>query len=137
MSAPHCHSVRMTTDAPVKVFLADDSRMICDRLAAMLGDQGMIIAGSAHTPQGCIEAVLASHPDVVVLDVQLEGGTGLQVLRAVRQAFPDVAFVVFSINADAAHRKLYLASGAHSYLDKATDFERLVEAVRAASRSAR
>jgi two-component system response regulator DesR len=127
----------MTTDAAaVKVFLADDSRMICDRLATMLADDGMIIAGAAHTPQDCIAGVLASHPDVVVLDVQLEGGTGLQVLRAVRQLRPDIAFVVFSINVDAAHRKLYLASGAHSFLDKATDFERLVQSVRAAAHPA-
>jgi len=111
--------------------------MICDRVAAMLAENRMIVTGSAHTPQDCIAGVLASHPDVVVLDVQLEGGTGLQVLRVVRQAHPDVAFVVFSINADAAHRKLYLASGAHSFLDKATDFERLVEVIRVAARSRR
>lgn len=122
-----------TSPIPVKVFLADDSAMIRERVAAMLAARDMAIVGEAETPEGSIAGILAAHPDVVVLDVQLEGGTGLQVLRAVRQADPHVAFVVFSNNAGPAYRKRYLGEGAQRFLDKTTEFDQLVTAVEHAS----
>lgn len=120
---------------PVKVFLADDSALIRDRVAAMLVDRAMDIVGQAETPQGSIDGILAVHPDVVVLDVQLEGGSGLEVLRAVRQVDPRIAFVVFSNNAGPAYRKRYLGEGAQRFLDKTTEFDQLVLAVENASQN--
>jgi DNA-binding NarL/FixJ family response regulator len=96
----------------------------------------MNIVGEAETPEDSIRGILAAHPDVVVLDVQLEGGTGLQVLRAVRQAEPEIAFVVFSNNAGPAYRKRYLGEGAQRFLDKTTEFDQLVAAVEHASHHA-
>ena len=73
---------------------------------------------------------------MVVLDVQLEGGSGLQVLRAIRQAAPDIAFVVFTNNSSPLYRKRYLGEGAEDFLDKSTEFDRLVHAVAIASQHA-
>lgn len=120
--------------SPIQVFLADDSAAIRERVDTLLSAQGMHIAGENGTPQGCIDAILAVQPDVVVLDVQLEGGAGLQVLNAVKSAVPGVAFVVFSNNSGPAYRSRYLAAGAVSFLDKSTEFDQLVRAVRSACR---
>jgi DNA-binding NarL/FixJ family response regulator len=125
--------VMTATQVPVKVFLVDDSALIRERVAAMLAACEMDIVGAAQTPEASIDGILASHPDVVVLDVQLDGGTGLQVLRAVRQAEPDIAFVVFSNNAGPAYRKRYLGEGAERFLDKTTEFDQLAIAVERAS----
>lgn len=124
------------SDIPTKVFLADDSALVRGRVAAMLGNSGMAVVGQAETPQSSIDGILDVHPDVVVLDVQLEGGSGLQVLQAIRQAAPDIAFVVFSNNAGCAYRKRYLGEGADRFLDKTTEFDQLVLAVTDASRHA-
>lgn len=118
---------------PVRVFLADDSALIRSRVAAMLGVSDMTIVGEAKTPQASIDGILATVPDVVVLDVQLDGGSGLQVLRAVRQAAPQIAFVVFSNNAGPAYRKRYLREGAARFLDKSTESDQLAQAVAGAS----
>jgi len=118
---------------PVRVFLADDSALIRSRVAAMLGVNEMTIVGQAETPQGSIDGILATAPDVVVLDVQLDGGSGLQVLRAVRRAAPQIAFVVFSNNAGPAYRKRYLREGAARFLDKSTESDQLAQAVARAS----
>ncbi len=123
------HSHGMACDTHRRVFLADDSGVIRSRVAALLGAHAMDVVGQAATPQGCIDGILASRPQVVVLDVQLEGGTGLQVLRAVRQLAPDIAFVVFSNNAGPAYRKRYLGEGAACFLDKSSDFEQLPAAI--------
>jgi DNA-binding NarL/FixJ family response regulator len=87
----------------------------------LLRDAELAIVGEGATPQGCIAAILQAHPHVVVLDHQLEGGTGLQVLQAVRKADPQVAFVVFSNNSAPAYRKRYLGEGAVRFLDKSTE----------------
>jgi DNA-binding NarL/FixJ family response regulator len=118
--------------ASVKVFLADDSPAIRQRVGAMLGAAAMDVVGQAATPETCIAGILDCHPDVVVLDHQLEGGTGLQVLKAVRTADPQVAFVVFSNNSAPAYRKRYLGEGATRFLDKSTEFDQLTDAVAAA-----
>ena len=120
---------------PLKIFLADDSALIRTRVASMLGAPHMTIVGQAETPQDSIAGILASRPDVVVLDVQLEGGSGLEVLRAVRKAAPEVAFVVFSNNSGPAYRKRYLGEGAYRFIDKTTEFDQLAQAVIAAPQS--
>jgi two-component system response regulator DesR len=121
-----------SNDASPRVFLAEDSAPIRERIAGLLAAQHMDVVGGAATPRDCIEAILREHPDVVVLDMQLEGGSGMEVLRAVRRADPAIAFVVFSNHAQPPYAKRYLADGASSVLDKTLDFPRLVQAVAAA-----
>lgn len=122
------------SQVPLRVFLADDSSLIRDRVAAMLETSAIAVVGQAGTPQASIAGILATSPDVVVLDVQLEGGQGLEVLRAVHRAAPVVAFVVFSSNSGPAYRKRYAAEGATAFLDKSTEFDQLVDVVTKASR---
>jgi two-component system response regulator DesR len=124
----------MISTASIKVFLADDSLQIRERVNALLSTAQISVVGEAATPDTCITGILESHPDVVVLDVQLEGGTGLQVLKAVRSADPGVAFVVFSNNSAPAYRKRYLGEGAVRFLDTSTEFDQLAQAVATAGR---
>lgn len=118
--------------ALLRVFLADDSAAIRERVAELLAGPALSIVGQAESPSSCIAGILAQHPDVVVLDVQLEGGTGLEVLKAVRGAAPDIAFVVFSNNAGPAYRKRYLGEGASCFLDKSSEMDQLARAVQLA-----
>ncbi|HEX2546764.1 MAG TPA: response regulator transcription factor [Ramlibacter sp.] len=124
----------MISNGSIKVFLADDSLQIRERVSALLTGARVEVVGEAATPDTCIHGILNSQPDVVVLDHQLEGGTGLQVLKAVRSADPEVAFVVFSNNSAPAYRKRYLGEGAVRFLDKSTEFDQLAQAVATAGR---
>lgn len=120
----------------VRVFIADDSLAIRERVNALLSADQMSVVGEGATPQTCIDGILASRPDVVVLDVQLEGGPGLDVMKAIRVTHPAVAFVVFSNNSAPAYRKRYLGAGAARFLDKSTEFDQLAQAVAMAARRA-
>jgi DNA-binding NarL/FixJ family response regulator len=124
----------MISNGPLKVFLADDSLQIRQRVSAILSGAEVAVVGEGTTPATCIAGILDLHPDVVVLDHQLEGGTGLEVLKAVRSADPAVHFVVFSNNSGPAYRRRYLAEGARSFLDKSTEFDQLPQAVASAGR---
>lgn len=118
-----------SSNVSLKVFLAEDSAAIRSRLHGLFHRAHMDVVGEAATPSSAIEQILVLQPDVVVLDVQLEGGTGLQVLKAVRSADPQVAFVVFSNNATTVYRKRYLKEGAADFLDKSSEFDQLPRAV--------
>ncbi len=122
----------MPSSTSISVFLADDSAAIRQRVAELLRAASIQVAGEGVTPQACIDAILVLQPDVVVLDVQLDGGTGLQVLKAVRAAAPGVAFVVFSNNSATAYRQRYLGEGAAFFLDKSSQFGQLAQAVASA-----
>ena len=116
-----------TTTQRTKVFLAEDSPAIRLRLAAMLDEiPGVTIVGEAETPAGAVAGILRTRPDSVVLDVQLIGGSGIEVLRKVRPVEPDTVFIVLTNNPDALYRKLYLDAGANFFLDKTTEFEKAI-----------
>ena len=119
---------------PTRVFLADDSALSRSRVAAMLQAQGMLVAGQADTPESAVAGILATRPDVAVLDVQFEKGTGMQVLEAVRKSTPDIAFIVLSNHAEPAYRARYLAAGAACFLDKHAEFYQLAGQVKAIAR---
>lgn len=69
--------------APFTVFLVEDSSAIRQRVVQMLRDQSIDVVGQAQSPKEAVDGVLATRQDVAVLHIQLDGGTGLEVMRAV------------------------------------------------------
>ncbi len=118
---------------PLKIFLVDDSALIRDRVSTLLSRHAMTIVGYASSAQEAIDGILATRPDVVVLDVQLTEGSGLQVLQTVRGVHPEIAFVVFSNDSGPAFRQRYLSQGAACFLDKSRESEQLAQAVQNAT----
>lgn len=95
------------------------------------------ITGFSVTAHSAIDAVRSSKPDLVVLDMQLESGTGLEVLQALcgDPARPHV--LILSNHPDERMRAACLAAGAAAFFDKTTEFPQFVDALKAfAGRSA-
>ena len=114
------------------VFLVEDSAPIRARLAEMLGDvEGVAIVGEAATPASAIDGILRTRPDSVVLDLQLIGGSGIEVLRKVCPIAPNIVFIMLTNHADPQYRKICMASGASYFLDKTADFNKVREVIAA------
>jgi DNA-binding NarL/FixJ family response regulator len=64
-----------------------------------------------------------------VLDFRLRGGTGVEVIRAVRLVAPDVRFVVLTNHPNPQYRRLCLAAGADWFLDKSSDFTKIKDLI--------
>jgi DNA-binding NarL/FixJ family response regulator len=108
------------------VFLVEDSPLIRARLAQALSSIGGIsVVGEAETPASAIAGILREHPHVVVLDIQLADGSGLEVLREIRRVDQGVVFVVFTSSAYPQYRKACLDMGANHFLDKKTEYKEL------------
>ena len=65
----------------------------------------------------------------MLLDYQLDGGTGVDVLRAVHPQMPGVAFIVLTNHATLQHRRACLDAGARFFFDKSTEFTRIRSAI--------
>ena len=106
---------------PLRVFIADDSKPVADMLTELIASPGQVeVVGVGASESGVIESIRQLKPDVVVLDLQLESGSGTNVVRAVR-ASPELASVRLVITSNHTSPQLKagcLELGADAYFDK-------------------
>ena len=121
----------------MKVVIVDDSAEIRERLTAMLGEiPGVEIAGQAATVAESISAVHLLKPDVVILDLRLPDGNGLEVLRLVQREQIQTRVIVLTNYAYPQYEKRVMAAGAYAFLNKARDFIRVADLVWSATTQA-
>jgi len=117
--------------APLLVFLVEDSLAIRARLAETIrGIEGAELVGEAGSVGGAIDGIRSSHPRAVILDLQLEDGSGLDVLKAVHPGSPGLHVAVLTNYATDQHRRACINAGAEFFLDKSSEFPRIREIVR-------
>ena len=120
----------METRCSGKVFIVEDSASIRSRLVELLGEiDGICVVGEAETPDEAVAGIRETQPHCVVLDFQLLGGTGVDVLRAVHPGSPEIAFVVLTNHPTAQYRRVCMEAGANWFLDKSTEFNKLKDVV--------
>jgi DNA-binding NarL/FixJ family response regulator len=120
-----------TEVSKVKVFVIEDSLPVRKRLVAMLATiPGVEVAGEADSVRAGTDGVLAAAVDVILLDLQLVDGHGLDVLAQVKPVRPDIRVIVLSNQATPQYREASLAAGADEFLDKSHEFGRVPEILR-------
>ena len=121
----------------MKVLIADDSRMVVERLADLLDEvPGVQLVGKAKDAPEAIHAIMKSNPDAVILDLQMPGGSGLEVLRTVRQSHPSMWVLICTNYPYPQYREECVAAGANYFLDKSAEFERIPEILRELTKKA-
>ena len=112
------------------VFLVEDSPVVRQRLLAMLeAIPGTQVAGTAASADDALREILALRPDLVVLDVQLEEGSGFDVLRALHARAPELDVVMLSNYSSYPYRQLAERFGARGFFDKTREFERVRDVI--------
>jgi len=120
----------------LRVFIVEDSPFVCCRIEDEIEDiPGVRSTGHADTAADAIRCVLAHRPDVVLLDLRLREGSGMEVLSALRAQAPEIVVYLCSNYAGEPYRAMALRLGAAGVFDKSTEFDRVKEvlALRAAS----
>ncbi|MDT4977802.1 MAG: hypothetical protein QOG98_3560 [Pseudonocardiales bacterium] len=113
---------------PMRVLLVDDHEMVLQGLQAMLSrfaDKVEVI-GTATEAAEAVRAVSADHPDVVLCDVRLRQGSGLDVCTAIRKIDPQAKVVFLTVYDDEQYLYQALRVGASGYLLKRVDAHELV-----------
>jgi two-component system response regulator DevR len=113
-----------------RVFIVEDSIPVRERLVELIGDiDGVEVVGEAGTPTTAVSGILRTRPKYVVLDFQLDGGTGMEVLQAILPQLPKTIFIVLTNYSQPQFRQTCMAAGATAFLDKSTEFTKVREVI--------
>ncbi len=121
--------------ASMRVLLVDDHEVVRQGLRALVDSQEeMEVVGEAGTVAEAVRRVGYDDPDVVVLDVRLPDGSGVEACREIRSRFPDVKVLMLTSFADEEALMAAIMAGASGYVLKRINSAELVESIRRVGR---
>jgi len=109
----------------MKLFIADDSEMMRERIRELvLAVEGVELVGEAGDIQASIKGILDLKPDVVILDIRMPGGSGLDVLRKVKGHPQKAPLIIVLTNYPfPEYKEIAIKLGASHFFDKASEFD--------------
>jgi DNA-binding NarL/FixJ family response regulator len=115
----------------MKVFIADDSSEIRKRIKAMLSvlAERVEMIGEAGNVQDAIHRIHEFEPDVVILDVRMPGGSGIDVLQKIRKKNEVPVIIILTNYPHSQYQKKCMEAGADFFFNKSRDFEEIVRVV--------
>jgi two-component system response regulator DesR len=120
-----------TGGEPTTILIAEDQRMMRSALAALLElEDDLTVVGTVERGDEVIAAAQRLHPDIVLLDIEMPGGSGLDVIAPLLQAVPDSDVVVVTTFGRPGYLARALGAGARGFLVKDDPVERLAAAIR-------
>ena len=100
------------TERPVRLIVVDDQILFCQLAREILsGSSQFLVVGEAYSAQRAFQLVEDLQPDVVVMDVEMEGMSGLEATQVILDRFPQVRVVLMSIYEDKEYRQLATGGG--------------------------
>jgi DNA-binding NarL/FixJ family response regulator len=121
------------TKAPEKsrVFIVDDHAIVRQGLAELINDQvDLVTCGDAESPPEAIKAIAQQAPDVVVVDITLTGGDGLELTRQIHERWPRLPILVLSMHDETMYAERSLRAGAMGYVMKHEPQNTVMTAIR-------
>lgn len=115
-----------------KILVVDDDNLMRELLKAILKAEGFTVVGEARDGQSALQQVERLRPDVVCLDVNMPGMSGLDVLKRIQNVAPGVKVVMISGDASMSTVREAVGYGAIGYIIKPFNQVRVGAAIRAA-----
>ena len=117
--------------SPLRVLVAEDNDDLRDLLVTLISaEPDLKCVGTANDVDAVIAGAADHQCDVLVLDLELQGRSSIDVLKAVRSAGRKISIIVFSGHSHPEMIRHTLAAGADAYVPKSGDFELLLDAIR-------
>jgi len=117
----------------LRVVLADDHPRFRQRLVRLLQGQGIEVVADVSNGEAAVRAVEEFAPDVVVMDLNMPGMSGLEATRRVTELAPASAVLVLTVSAEAVDVMEAILAGAMGYVLKDSPVEEMVQGIRAAA----
>jgi len=112
----------------MKIIIVDDSPLVRERLISMCADlEGVQVVGEAENVLEAVRAIKRLHPDLVVLDIKMPLGSGIDVLRHIKKSDSSCKVIVLTNYPYPQYREKCKALGAEYFFDKSTEFEKVPE----------
>jgi two-component system invasion response regulator UvrY len=115
----------------IKVLLVDDHELVRMGIRRLLQDvNGIKVIGEARSGEEAIRMAKESHPDVILMDVQMPGIGGLEATRKMTRQNNDIKILALTICDDEPYPSRLLQAGAAGYITKGCDPDEMIRAIR-------
>lgn len=113
----------------MRVLIVDDSAIVRERLAALIGQWSLTIEliGQAQNALEAREAIWRLKPDLITLDIQMPGGSGIDVLKEIKKEASAPVVLILTNYPHPQYRKTCMQAGADYFFDKSTEFDKVAE----------
>lgn len=116
-----------------RIFIVDDHPMVREGTAAILREEpDLLLCGAVATPGEALAGIPKAKPDVAVVDLSLEGRSGLELIKCLRAHYPKLPVVVYTMHEENLYAQRAFDAGACDYVTKREPPARLIMALRRA-----
>lgn len=118
----------------LKLLIADDQVLLADGLRTVLElEPGLDVVGVVHSGDEAVRGVMELQPDLVLMDIQMPGISGLECLRQIKAHRPETSVLMLTTFGDDEYIIEALAAGAAGFVLKDIQMDRLVDVIRHAA----
>ncbi|HUC86165.1 MAG TPA: response regulator transcription factor [Candidatus Acidoferrales bacterium] len=115
----------------IKVLLVDDHPLVREGLANLIHQEpDLEICGEAAGEPQALQLIASVRPDVAIVDISLESGSGLELIKSVKAMHPAVAMLVLSMHDELLYAERALRAGARGYLMKREAAKKVIQGIR-------
>lgn len=114
----------------IRVAIVDDHGIVRQGLRALLTNSDIDVIGEADSGMSAIELARELRPDVMLLDIRMKDGDGLQCLPKIKAVSPDTNVIMLTTYANSGYLARAIHEGASGYLSKEVDPQQVIRAVR-------
>ena len=115
---------------PSRILIVDDHPMVREGLKMRIGNESdLVVCGEAETEAEALQLVRSSHPDLVIADLSLKSGHGMDLVRRIGEEYPAVYVLVLSMYDEVLYAERALRAGARGYLNKQEPQGRVIDAI--------
>jgi DNA-binding NarL/FixJ family response regulator len=125
----------ITLREPIRILICDDHEVVREGLRTLLAGRAELeVVAEAGTSADAIEAAARERPDIVIMDVRLPDGSGVEACRSIREILPATRVIMLTSYPDDEALYASIVAGASGYLLKQTRAAALIEAIDAVSK---
>ena len=114
-----------------RVFVVDDHPIVRQGLALLINrESDLMVCGEAEDAHTAVQLVATTNPDILVVDISLNGPDGLDLLKDVRTKYPELPVLILSMHDESIYAERALRAGAQGYIMKQEATEKVLVALR-------
>jgi DNA-binding NarL/FixJ family response regulator len=116
---------------PIRVSIVEDLTEVRDGLIELVqSDEELLLVGSFKDAESAVDELTGLHADVVLMDINLPGISGIECIKLVKEKCPDTQFMMFTVYETDEKVVQALRAGASGYLLKRTEPKRIIESIK-------
>jgi len=114
-----------------KILLVDDHPLVREWLATLVNQQSDLqVCGETDSAPKALQLIGVVNPDIAIVDISMEGGSGLELIKNIKASHPNVMMIVLSMHDESLYAERALRAGARGYIMKREATKGVLPAIR-------